>query len=180
MTTLKIHTLETVSEKSKVILEKSIKTNGFLPNLHGVLAESPELLEAYISIGKMFVNTSFTNEELTVVWQTINIEHKCHYCVPAHTAVATIMKVNPIITQALREEKSLPSIKLEALRDMTLLIVRNKGRVSNEQLKAFYEVGYGERQVLEIILGLSQKIISNYTNAIANTPLDEPFKQFVW
>ncbi|MGB2685191.1 MAG: carboxymuconolactone decarboxylase family protein, partial [Olleya sp.] len=40
--------------------------------------------------------------------------------------------------------------------------------------------GYGEQQVLEIILGLSQKVISNYTNHIANTPVDEAFQKFAW
>jgi alkylhydroperoxidase family enzyme len=63
---------------------------------------------------------------------------------------------------------------------MTLTIVRNRGQVTQEDLNAFYAAGYEERQVLEIILGLSQKTISNYTNHIANTPVDEAFKKFAW
>ncbi|MEP0481164.1 MAG: carboxymuconolactone decarboxylase family protein, partial [Nonlabens sp.] len=54
------------------------------------------------------------------------------------------------------------------------------GNVSQEDLDAFYAAGYGETQVLEIILGLSQKVISNYTNHIANTPVDAPFEKFAW
>ena len=38
--------------------------------------------------------TSFDKDELTVVWQTINVEHACHYCVPAHTGIAKMMKVD--------------------------------------------------------------------------------------
>ena len=63
---------------------------------------------------------------------------------------------------------------------MTLTIVRNRGHVSQEELDAFYAAGYGERQLLEIILGLSQKVISNYTNHIANTPVDAQFKKYAW
>jgi alkylhydroperoxidase family enzyme len=63
---------------------------------------------------------------------------------------------------------------------MTLSIVRNRGHVAEEELAAFYTAGYGEQQVLEIILGLSQKVISNYTNHIANTPVDGAFQKFAW
>jgi len=90
------------------------------------------------------------------------------------------MKVDDAITEALRNETPLESSKLEALRRMTLTIVRNRGHVSQEDLDAFFAAGYGERQVLEIILGLSQKTISNYTNHIANTPVDEVSKKFAW
>ncbi|AWW00149.1 carboxymuconolactone decarboxylase family protein [Arcticibacterium luteifluviistationis] len=180
MTTLTVHNLETAPEASKALLEQSLKANGMIPGLHGVLAGAPEILEAYQTIHKLFTNSSFDKDELTVVWQTINVEHECHYCVPAHTAIANMMKVDQSITDALRNETPLENPKLEALRTMTLLIVRNRGHVTPEELQAFYAAGYEERQVLEIILGLSQKVISNYTNHIANTPVDAPFQPFAW
>jgi alkylhydroperoxidase family enzyme len=104
----------------------------------------------------LFVASSFNEEELTVVWQTINVEHEC-YCVPAHTAIAGMMKVDNDITEALRNRTPLANSKLETLRNMTLSMVRNRGNVSQEDLTAFYAAGYGEQQVLDIILGLSQK-----------------------
>jgi len=166
MSTLKIQTIESAPSESKKSLEQSVKAFGMLPNLHGVLATSPQVLEAY----KM----------LTVIWQTINIEHECHYCVPAHTAVAHMMKVDPTLTEALRNREAMPNEKLQILHNTTLSIVRNRGRISDSELETFYKVGYEERQVLEIILGLAQKTISNYANHIANTPIDTPFEKFAW
>ena len=180
MTILKIHNLETAPEASKPLIEKSQKAYGMIPGLHGVLAGTPKILEAYQNLHELFTQTSFNNDELTVVWQTINVEHACHYCVPAHTGIAKSMKVDDEITEALRNETPLADAKLEALRTMTLTIVKNRGHVSQEDLEAFYAAGYGEQQVLEIILGLSQKVISNYTNHIANTPIDAPFQAFAW
>ncbi|NJB81364.1 carboxymuconolactone decarboxylase family protein [Wenyingzhuangia aestuarii] len=180
MTTLKIHNLETAPEASKPFIEKSQKAYGMIPGLHGVLAGAPKIFEAYQTLHELFTETSFNEDELTVVWQTINVEHACHYCVPAHTGIAKMMKVDDEITEALRNETPLADAKLEALRTMTLTIVRNRGHVSQEDLEAFYAAGYGEQQVLEIILGLSQKVISNYTNHIANTPVDAPFQGFAW
>lgn len=180
MTTLKIHNIETAPEGSKTLLENSQKAYGMIPGLHGVLAASPELLKAYQELHQLFTETSFNNDELTVVWQTINVEHGCHYCVPAHTGIAKMMKVDDAIIEALRNQTPLADAKLEALRTLTLSITRNRGNVSQADLEAFYAAGYGEQQVLEIILGLSQKVISNYTNHIANTPVDEAFQKFAW
>ncbi|MCK0145067.1 carboxymuconolactone decarboxylase family protein [Arenibacter sp. F26102] len=180
MTTLKVHNIETAPEASKPLLEKSQKAYGMIPGLHGVLAGAPEVLDAYQKLHELFVNTSFNEEELTVVWQSINVEHACHYCVPAHTGIAKMMKVDNSITEALRTETALENPKLEALRTMTLTIVRNRGNVTQENLETFFAVGYEQRHVLEIILGLSQKVISNYTNHIANTPIDAAFKSFAW
>jgi alkylhydroperoxidase family enzyme len=180
MTTLKAHTIESAPEGSKSQLEESVKGLGMLPGLHAVLASAPGTLEAYKTLHDLFANSSFNDEELTVVWQTINVEHACHYCVPAHTGIAHMMKVDPTLTEALRNSEAMPNEKLQVLHDMTLKIVRNRGHVSQEDLNTFYAVGYGEQQILEIILGLAQKTISNYTNHIANTPVDAPFQKFAW
>lgn len=180
MTNLTIHTIETAPEKSKPLLEQSLKTNGIIPGLHGVLAGAPGLLQAYQTLHEQFVNSSFNKEELTVVWQTINVEHECHYCVPAHTAIANMMNVEPALTEALRNREPMPTDKLQVVHDTTLSMVRNRGQLTDAELKRFYAVGYGEQQVLEIILGLSQKVISNYTNRIAETPVDAMFEKFSW
>jgi len=178
--TLQIHTTDSAPKNSKALLEKSQKAYGYIPNLHGALGGAPGLLDAYQTLHELFTNSSFDKDELTVVWQTINVEHECHYCVPAHTAIAKSMKVDDAITEALRNKTPMPSDKLQALHEMTLSIVKSRGNVSQDEINAFYDAGYTQRQLLEIILGLSQKVISNYVNHIAETPLDEGFKKFDW
>ena len=180
MTNFKSHTVDTAPSESKPILEGAMKQMGIVPGLFRVIAESPELLKAYTQLHQLFSDTSFNAEELTVVWQTINVEHECHYCVPAHTAIAHSMGVDPAITEALRNRQPLPTPKLQALQDLTLSIVRERGNASKEALDAFYSAGYEQKQVLEIVLGLSQKVISNYVNHLAETPVDDRFAEFAW
>ncbi|TXF89041.1 carboxymuconolactone decarboxylase family protein [Neolewinella aurantiaca] len=180
MNNLTVHTVATAPEESKAQLEASQKAFGYIPNLHAVLAGAPGLLAAYKSLHGLFADSSFDKDELTVVWQTINVEHECHYCVPAHTAIAHMMKVDGAITEALRNGTALPSEKLQVLHDTTLAIVRSRGHLTPAEKEAFFAVGYEERQLLEIILGLSQKVISNYVNHLAETPVDEPFQKFAW
>ncbi|RCU50471.1 carboxymuconolactone decarboxylase family protein [Corallincola luteus] len=180
MSHFKIHDIESAPEASKPLLDKSLKAFGMVPNLHGVLAEAPGLLQAYQQLHELFANSSFDAEELTVVWQTINVEHGCTYCVPAHTGIAHGMKVDPALTEALRNRDAMPTAKLQVLHDTTLSVVRNRGHLSEEEMTAFFAAGYGQRQLLEIVLGLSQKVISNYTNHLAKTPVDKVFEKFAW
>ncbi|WP_428035736.1 carboxymuconolactone decarboxylase family protein [Amphritea sp.] len=179
MNNLTVHTLETAPEASLPLLQNSIRNFGSLPSLHGVMAESPVVLEAYQMLHKWFQESSFDADELTVVWQTINVEHECHYCVPAHAAIARMMKVDDALTSALRNRQPMPNAKLQALHDTTLLIVRNRGKVAESDIAKFYAAGYTQKHLLEIILGLSQKVMSNYINHLADTPLDERFAAFI-
>ncbi|WP_371154423.1 carboxymuconolactone decarboxylase family protein [Jannaschia sp. 2305UL9-9] len=180
MTDFPSHDLETAPEASKPLLEKSLKAFGRLPGLHKVMSESPQMLEGYQVLHKLFTETDFDADELTVVWQTINVEHACHYCVPAHTGIAKMMKVDDAISNALRDETPLPSPKLEALRTFTLAMLRDRGNVSEADMNAFFEAGYDHRAVLNVILALAQKVMSNYTNHVAQTPVDAPMQQFAW
>jgi AhpD family alkylhydroperoxidase len=180
MSKLAVHTIESAPKGSKESLKGSVKSFGMLPNLHGVLAESPNLLEAYKTLHKLFSTASFNNDEQTVIWQTINVYNKCHYCVPAHTAIAHMSNVDAAITEALRNNIEIPNAKLEALRQATLSLLNNQGNMPQADQDAFYAAGYNQQNLLDIILGMAQKTISNYTNHLAHTPVDEPFKKFAW
>jgi alkylhydroperoxidase family enzyme len=173
-----LHDQKTAPETSQPLLANSLKAFGMIPNLHAVMAESSPLLEAYQTLHTLFQQTSFNAEELTVVWQTINIEHNCHYCIPAHTGIAHMMKVDDVIIEALRNSTTLPTEKLQALHTTTLALVRNRGQLSKDETLAFYKAGYKQRNLLEIVLGISQKIMSNYVNHLAETPVDDAFKKF--
>jgi alkylhydroperoxidase family enzyme len=175
-----LHDENTAPEASKALLANSVKAFGMIPNLHAVMAESPALLESYQKVHELFVNSSLDKDELTVVWQSINVEHSCHYCVPAHTGIAKSMKVDDAITEALRNETPLPNARLEALRTFTLTVVRGRGNVDNSAIEAFLGAGFTKQQILEVVLGVSQKVMSNYTNHLAVTPVDAAFKKFEW
>lgn len=168
-------------EAAVPLIEKSKKAFGRLPGLHSVMAGSPALLDGYQVLHRLFAEqTDFDADEKTVVWQTINVYHECHYCVPAHTGIAKMMKVDDAISDALRDETPLPTAKLEALRTFTLAMLDSRGNPDDAQFEAFYAAGYAQRHVLDVILGLSQKVMSNYTNHVAQTPVDEVMQKFAW
>lgn len=180
MTDFTLHDETTAPDDSKPLLAKSQKAFGMVPGLHAVMAEAPGLLDAYQQVHELFLNSSFDKDETTVVWQTVNVENNCHYCVPAHTGIAKAMGVDDAITEALRNETPLPNARLEALRDFTLSVVRDHGNVDDAKVQAFLDAGFTKRNILEVVLGYAQKVMSNYTNHLAQTPVDKPFQKFAW
>lgn len=180
MTDFKMHTADTAPSEARPLLEASQQAFGFVPGLHAIMAESPQTLEAYQRLHELFQKTSFSAVERNVVWMAINVEHACHYCVPAHTGIAKMQGVDDETVEALREARPLSDDKLEALRQFTLAVLRKRGNVAKEDLDAFHAAGYEPRHVLEVILCLSQKVMSNYINHIADTPVDKVFEKFGW
>jgi len=180
MTEFTIHDETTAPVDIQEFLAQTKKRNGFIPNLHAIMSEAPGLLKGYRELNDLFLKSSFNRDEITVIWQTVNVENNCHYCVPAHTMVAKSMKIDEEITESLRNETPFSDPKLEALRTFTLQMVRNHGVLADQDVKAFLDAGYTNRNMLEVILGVAMKTMSNYTNHLAQTPLDTPFLSAAW
>jgi uncharacterized peroxidase-related enzyme len=180
MTEFTIHTLDSAPEGGRERLQQSKDSFGMIPNLHAVMAESPQTLEAYQELTRLFSETSLTAVERNVVWLTINVRHDCHYCVPAHTAIAKSQGVPDAVINALREARALEDAKLEALRVFTLAVVDKRGAVDQADFDAFFNAGYAQRQALDVVTGVAHKVLSNYVNHFAETPVDEAFQKFAW
>ncbi len=179
MTEFTIHTLETAPEASKPLLQNSQAAYGMIPNLHAAMAEAPATLEAYQALTRIFRETSLNTVEQNVVWMTLNGYHECHYCIPAHTAIAHGDKVDPAIIKALRAGTRLPDAKLEALRVMVLAIVDKRGRITDAEADAFFAAGYTKANLADILVGVAHKTMSNYFNHFFDTPVDAPFAKFI-
>ena len=180
MTTFKLHTIETAPEGSKEMLQAALKQNGFIPNLYGIMAESPEVLKAYNQMNQLFMETSLSPVEKNIVWLTISHNNQCHYCMAIHSMVAQMFKLSEEMIEALRNGQPLNDTKLEALRKFTALLVEKRGWASDVEVQEFIEAGYSQKNVLEIIVGIGQKTISNYVNHLAHTPLDKVIEDFKW
>lgn len=169
----------TATGELKEEFDRSQQAFGFIPNLHKVFAASPIALTTYKYLHTQFQNTSFSNTELTVIWQTINFYHQCHYCLPAHTAIANMQKIDSALIDTLYEGKPLDDQKLRSLQETTRALVDQRGQLTEPQEAAFRAAGYGDQQLMEIVLGIAQKTMSNYANHLAKTPIDEQFAPFV-
>ncbi len=180
MTNFKIHTIETAPEASVPVLETINKNMGFVPNLFGALAEAPAAIEAYAAVMDIFERSSLSNAEKQTVLLSASLVNDCEYCMAAHTAVAGLKRVPADIIDALRIGGTLPDPKLDALAGLTRSVVETRGWPSEAAKKTFFDAGYGTREYLEVIVGVSLKTISSHVNHAVGTPLDAAFEPVRW
>ncbi len=167
-------------EKSKSFLAQAESAFGMVPNVEAVMAQAPALLATYMTGWDLFAETSLSAVEQQIVYQTANFENNCGYCMPWHTILSENVGMIPADVEALRNGAPLNDSKHEALRQFTKTLLRTNGNAEPAALSAFFAAGYTEQSALEVILGLSIKLMSNYTNAIAQTPLDAAAKHKAW
>lgn len=181
MTTFPIHTVESAPEGSRPVLEGIQKSMGSVPNLFGVFAGSPATLKAYLSLAELQdKETAFDETERQLLFLTVSTTNDCDYCVAAHTTIASMKGVPGEVAEAIRNGTQLPDARLEALRTFARTVVEKRGWVEKEALDAFLQAGYESRHVLEVILAVAFKTISNFTNHVAETPLDAAFAKNAW
>ena len=144
------------------------------------MAHAPATLEAYMTLSGLFDKTSLSPTERQVVLLAISAENQCTYCVAAHSVIAQMQNVDADVVEAIRKGDPIPDDKLEALRRFAVEVVTTRGWPSDEARQAFHDAGYSEAHVLEVILGVGMKTLSNYTNHAADTPLDDAFSDAAW
>ncbi len=177
---LPTHTVESAPDAAKPALEDSLAKYKFVPNLHGVMAEAPPLLEAYKTVGDLYAQTSMSVLERQVVLMSINYYHDCHYCMAAHSMIATMEQMPADVLESLRTGARIADPKLEALRRFATAMADKRGWIDDGDATALKAHGYTDQTILEVVLALSYKVMSNYVNHLKDTPVDAPFAKFGW
>ncbi|BCD95850.1 carboxymuconolactone decarboxylase family protein [Marinagarivorans cellulosilyticus] len=180
MTSFTTHTIESAPEASKQYLQDAKNAYSFVPNLLGTMAESPALLEGYMSLAGIFDKTNLSETERQIILMTNNRLNGCIYCMAAHTSISQMAGVKADVIEALRNNTPIADAKLEALRTFAAVINESRGWPTEAQVNAFLDAGYTQQNVLEVILGTSLKVMSNYTNHVAETTVDAAFAPNAW
>ena len=172
--------LETADAEGRRILEQVQGNYGFIPNLLGNMAHAPATAKGYLALGQLVGETSFDPTEQQVILLAVSRYNECEYCVGAHSAISAMQKLPADVIESIRNDEPIADTKLEALRLFTTQVVDQRGRLSAEDIGNFIAAGYSQSQILEVVLGVAMKTISNYTNHIAGTELDAAFADFAW
>lgn len=184
MTDFTVHTPDTAPEGSNTTLSGVHNKMGFTPNIFGVMAESPELFNLYLHIQGEYAKTSLNPTEQQIVAIAVSNKQGCEYCVAAHSTIATGAGIETEVLEALRNNQPIPDEKYEAFRQLALAFVTTGGTDRSPEMDTAVDnaiaAGYTQKQVLEAIIGLSLKSISNTVNRVGRTNLDDAFKPQEW
>jgi len=172
MTNFKIPTRSEVSKKNQGIFDKLKSALGFVPNLYAYYAKNETALEDYLTFQNR--KTTLSKKEKEIVNLVVSEYNNCYYCQSAHTVIAGLNGFDKEQILSIREGKAPFDERLNALASFTLSAISNKGKVTNEDKSAFFEAGFTEANLIDVVLNIGDKTVSNFIHNITDFEIDFP------
>jgi uncharacterized peroxidase-related enzyme len=180
MSVLKPQTIDSAPAAARPALEGIRKQLGFIPNLFATFAESPTLIAGYLALDAVYNKGSLSPAERQAVLIAVSAENECEYCVAAHSFLAGMLKAPEPVVRAVREGQPVPDARIDALARFAREVVRTRGNVPSGTMEQFLAHGFTKDQLGEVLLGIGLKTMSNFFNALAETPLDDVLRPHAW
>lgn len=172
MSTFNVPKREEVSEKNQAIFDTLEKAVGFVPNLYATYAHSENALENYLNLSN--AKTSLTAKQKEVVNLAVSQVNECSYCLSAHTAIGKMNGFTESEILELRAGHSTSDSKLNALAGLAKNLTEKRGAADNAIVENFFNQGWSKENLVDAIVLVGDKTISNYLHKTTNVPVDFP------
>ena len=172
MSTFNVPTREEVSANNQAIFDNLQKGLGFVPNLYAYYAKNETALGDYLALqNRKSTLKAKEREVINLITSQIN---DCRYCQSAHTVLGKMNGFTEEQVIELRKGSASFDSKLDALVKFTAAVVENKGKASEQTKEAFFAAGYTEANLIDVVIVVGDKIISNYIHNLADFAIDFP------
>ncbi len=175
MSTINVLKREEVSSANQAIYDNLEKALGFVPNLYATYAHSENALGNYLNFAN--AKTSLKAKEKEVVNLAVSQVNNCLYCLSAHTAIGKMNGFTDEQILELRAGKASFDQKLDALARLAKNITENRGATDAQVLDNFFAAGWTKENLIDTIVLVGDKTISNYINNTTEIPVDFPVAQ---
>ncbi len=171
--TFEVPTRDQVSENNQAIFDQMQKSFGTVPNLYATFAINDTALPDYLALQNR--KSTLTGKEREIVNLVVSQVNECDYCLPAHTFISKNMHgfSDEEILEIRRANVSFND-KYDALAKFVKETTINRGRPSEDSTNALYEAGYTKANIIDVIMVIGDKIISNYLHNFTKIPVDWP------
>jgi AhpD family alkylhydroperoxidase len=180
MTNFPVYTIESAPERSKPALRQLQSAFGMIPNIAGVMATSPVLINSLVGLFGNVHGGSFTEAQIQVVLLTDAVTNACAWAVAFHTTLALEEGVDVADVQAIRDGWLPKDGKFAALSALAKTVIEKRGRLDDQDVERFLAAGFGKDHLLEVIAAVAASTITNYTGSITKPPLEVPFQAHAW
>jgi len=175
MSTFNVPSREQVNETNQGIFDSLKSKLGFVPNLYATYAHSDTALENYLNFSG--AKTSLSAKEREVVNLAVSEVNNCNYCLSAHTAIGKMNGFTDDQILELRAGQAPFDNKLDALAKLAKNITENRGRAGSFEVENFLNAGYTKGNLVDTIVQVGEKTISNYLHNTTQVPVDFPVAQ---
>ena len=172
MKAIQVPTYEEVGEPNKALFDQLKKGLSFVPNLYATFAHSETALGTYLALQN--AKSSLSSKDREVINLVVSQVNDCEYCLAAHTALGKMVGFAPEEIMGLRKGAASFNPKLDALAKLVKSITVERGHPNQALVQAFFDVGWTEANLVDAIVVIGDKIISNYLHGTTKVPVDFP------
>ncbi len=172
MRNFNVPTRDQVSTNNQAIFDQLQSKLGFVPNLYATYAYSDTALADYLTLSNR--KTTLKAKEKEVVNLVVSQVNDCSYCQAAHTAIG---KMNGFTDEQILEIRTGTAsfdAKLDALAKFVKDATINRGKPSSQAVETLFAAGYTNANLIDIIVLIGDKTISNFIHGITQIPVDFP------
>lgn len=167
-----VPTKEQVSATNQGIFENLAKGLGFVPNLYATFAHSDNALGTYLHLQNS--KSSLKAKEREIINLVVSQVNDCKYCLSAHTVMGKMNDFTDEQIMEIRTGSASFNPKYNSLAKLVKDIVANRGHANSDSIENFFAAGYTKENLVDAILIIGDKIISNYLHAVTHVAIDFP------
>jgi AhpD family alkylhydroperoxidase len=172
MKTIQVPAYEQVSPANQALFDSLEKGLGMVPNLYATLAHSEHALGNYLTFqnGK----SSLSAKAREVVNLVVSQVNTCEYCLAAHTVIGGMVGFSPEQILEIRRGRASFDTRLDALARLVRNIAVERGHADPALVQAFFDAGWTEGNLVDAIVAIGDKTVTNYLHATTKVPVDFP------
>jgi uncharacterized peroxidase-related enzyme len=172
MTSINVPTREEVSASNQSIFDNLKKGLGMVPNLYATFAHSETALGNYLALQN--AKSSVSGKAREVVNLVVSQVNECQYCLAAHTMLGKMNGFTEDQIMEIRHGHATFDNKFDALARLTKGITQSRGHVDQSLVEAFFEAGWTKENLVDAIVIIGDKTVSNYLHSTTKVPVDFP------
>lgn len=172
MKTINVPTYAQVSPANQAIFDQLKKGLGFVPNLYATFAHSDTALATYLALQN--AKSSLSPKAREVINLVVSQVNRCAYCLAAHTALGKMVGFTPEQILEIRRGGASFDARLDALAKLVRNITLERGHADPGLVQAFFAVGWTEGNLVDALVVVGDKVVSNFLHGATQIPVDFP------
>jgi len=172
MTLISVPAHDSVSPANQAIFDQLQKSFKFVPNLFATFAHSETALATYLALQN--AKTSLSAKEREIVYLVVSQVNSCKYCLSAHTMVGKMLGFTDAQIIEIRQGNVPFDARLDALAKFVQAVTINRGHIGEAAVRTFLDAGWREANLVDVIVAIGDKTITNYLHSVTEIPVDFP------
>lgn len=160
-----------VSEDARATFEDIQKKSGRISNLYATIGYSGNALNSYLAFVQAQAKGSFHGKDREAIFLIVSQLNACEYCLSAHTVSAIKSGWTEEETLLLRAG-NFPEPKWQVIYRLIKSVIEHKGKVNDDILNSFFESGYDEKALIDLMALINVMIFTNYIYRLTQIPID--------